>query len=516
MTSAAARIDRISDDHGLLPAFRDFIAANRVLVLAVAGACLLSYGFALTNYSLSIDDEIALNTDQVGAWLPQGRFSITLLKLLLGDRMPLPFATMGIALAVLIAATLLWAFAFDRSASGRLTGTSGLILFGVFFVSVPTQAYYLTFGTFNVEVSAGYVLAGLSVLLSWRWSIERRSWVNALLAWVCALFAVGTYQPFAVVCVTGVAVALLLRMTAQPGGTRIPQRRLLREGVRCVLPTLAGAASALAVNAVLIPRDSYVGLYVGWGQSSARSIVESLAAYVRATLTGNGFVGGHAVLWAELAGLAVAAYFIWNAVRDREALLPVMFLFVLLSPFAVSVALGTPMPVRTQQVLPLAFGSFWLFVPLAFGASSMIRWGGAAAAVLIVVWNAQANTQLFMSQYLTYQYDRDRATAIVGQLVDEGWAGDPLPIVIVGAIVPPNEPFLVRSETFGGSFFSWNGEPRAAPFMRTLGYPFLGPSPEQSSRAEEAASSMPVWPALGSVELVDGIAVVKMGEPTAP
>jgi hypothetical protein len=135
----------------------------------------------------------------------------------------------------------------------------------------------------------------------------------------------------------------------------------------------------------------------------------------------------------------------------------------------------------------------------------------ALAALLLAIWNAQANTRLSLSKYLTYQYNRTLADQIAAALGNAGWSGSPAPVVLVGKPRVPTGRFLIYSETFGASFFSWGGGDRALIFLYIMGYEVRLPTPEQFEQGARIAATMPAWPLSGSVVFRDGMGVVNFG-----
>src|SRR5262245_41598498 len=136
-------MQRLSSD------FAQFVRNNGALVVWIAVAASLSYGLAVANVTLSIDEELHFISDSRPAWVQQGRFGIAAIKTLLGTALPLPFLRPALAILLLAASALLWCFVFARVTWGGLERSPWLKMFAVFFVSVPTNAYYLSFNTYN-------------------------------------------------------------------------------------------------------------------------------------------------------------------------------------------------------------------------------------------------------------------------------------------------------------------------------------------------------------------------------
>ena len=72
-----------------------------------------------------------------------------------------------------------------------------------------------------------------------------------------------------------------------------------------------------------------------------------------------------------------------------------------------------------------------------------------------------------------------------------------------------------ESSTWSASFFEWDGgnPSRIIDFMRILGYSnFVAADDAARARVLPILESMPIWPAAGSVRVVDGIILVRLGK----
>src|SRR5215471_9812558 len=179
--------------HELMADWDRFLRDHRKLLAWIAIAVTLSYGFAVVSSSLSIDEEVQLRMDHRRAFTYEGRFGITLLKLLLGNAFPLPFFEPAVAVLILSVSTLIWCFVFVRLSDHKLGRSPWLTLFAVIYSTMPTNAYYLAFNTFNLELSCGLALSALSVLFSFVW-FDQHSRLAFIVAAACALFANAIYQ----------------------------------------------------------------------------------------------------------------------------------------------------------------------------------------------------------------------------------------------------------------------------------------------------------------------------------
>jgi hypothetical protein len=490
-----------------------FIRSNAVVLVTAAGAMILAYGFALTSFSLSVDEEVRFLDDSPSVWVDQGRPVIALLKVVLADLLPLPFMNLGLALLALFASAVLWAALFVR-AWGREGHGPGLLMFLIVFTTLPLNAYYLHFNTFNVEVSLGLVWAAGSAWLAWSWAVDGRGRAHAAASVGLALLAVGTYQNLAFAIIAGVLMAQLVRLLARKGpeGPR-PTLRATERSLRLAGPAVVALVLGAAFNLIFVARGGYTESFIAWGVDDPIRIVGRLARSVLHYVAGLGFEGGWVLIPSVVAAAAVLVLVVRWCLRAGWWFPLALLIVVGYAPFALSSALGTPLPNRAMQALPLVAAGMWLLLAMLLEGRRWMMMALIVMAGLFAVWNAGITTRLFLTEKMTYETDRVIATRIAERLAQAGWDGQPLPIVAVGSRPHGALEGTAVSETFGGSFFNWDQGLRTSVFMTVLGYPLRYPGPEHVEAGLARSQSMPVWPAAGSVIIEDGLVVVKLSEP---
>jgi hypothetical protein len=483
-----------------------FVRNSRALLgWLLAGT--LVYGFAITNGSLSIDEELGFFFNNPFAWAEQGRWGIWLLKLVFGTFLPLPFFQPALAVLVLSGSALLWSFVFTRASDHRLVNSPWLTFFAVVYLTLPLNAYYLSFNTYNVEISCGLVFSALSVLFAWMWQFEQGGRRAFAAAAMFAALAISTYQSFAIVCAGGILTTYLLHLTTLAS---LPSSaEIVRKSFYLGVPLIVGFAFYLGVSFVVVPRVSYVDSLFNWGKLDNAFTFKWLWQYVVEFFRGGAFQGGRMVSGLAIAGLLSLAIMVWRTVRIGSIVPPLILLALFGSPFYLSFALGTPMAARTQQVVPVVYGAFVLLLILQLRLEQRARVFALVATVLAVTWNGQTNTKLFLSEYFAFKRDEAIAHRLAEQLSQSGWSGDAVPLAVIGR-APDQPQIFPRSDTFGASFFAWDDGTRAAYFMRVIGYPFVPPSAAQWKMALAVSESLSDWPRPGSVRFVDGVAIVRM------
>ncbi len=89
------------------------------------------------------------------------------------------------------------------------------------------------------------------------------------------------------------------------------------------------------------------------------------------------------------------------------------------------------------------------------------------------------------------------------------------PLEIVGWHEYEETPIFVHREVIGASFYTWGAgdAERISRLFRTMGVMDYRPATRQEKLSiVEAAQQMPSWPYQGSVDIINGIVVVKLRE----
>ena len=206
--------------------------------------------------------------------------------------------------------------------------------------------------------------------------------------------------------------------------------------------------------------------------------------------------------------------------RHRGPLVVLLVILYMLGmtliPFAINPLAGGRMPDRTLVSVPYVF---WFFA--AAVALSPIVWlrRVGIALVIVVALQCLCTFSSFQAQKrLVLDHDRQLASQLYQRIVAAVPDFDrkrTYHVEFYGAHEFRGPYKEVRRSTWSASFLEWDGgNPiRIIEFMNILGYSNL-------ARIDEAmrtpllpvAEKMPIWPAAGSVRVVDGVIVIRLGQ----
>jgi hypothetical protein len=173
------------------------------------------------------------------------------------------------------------------------------------------------------------------------------------------------------------------------------------------------------------------------------------------------------------------------------------------------------LPVRSLIGVPIAV---WFFVYLSVTSRNarlvIVSYGLLGGAIFQI---ATIQNYRQMLSYLVDKRDTLLAASIYNRLSEmPGFVADNTYALSVFGGYPfatdyPRPP----TSTIGYSFFEWDdGNPRRiVAYMKLLGYSNLArPTLDQEDQTVARLSTMPVWPAQGSLQIMNDVVLIRLGE----
>lgn len=166
--------------------FKRFCARNKGLVICAVAVCIAAYGFEISNFILSLDEEWQMtSTPAFEGWADEGRFGIGILKrIFMNFGMYPPFLANFIAVLLLMIAGLMFVYLLetticldfetfelkgpqDGASSNSTTGITTfekVLTFSFFVCFTPTWVEVLSFSTYAIEIALGMTSAVLATV----------------------------------------------------------------------------------------------------------------------------------------------------------------------------------------------------------------------------------------------------------------------------------------------------------------------------------------------------------------
>jgi hypothetical protein len=498
-----------------------FFKENTRLIFLIGFILFITYGYFITNWSISIDNELHAFTgydrshhfDLVKRWIQQGRFLIALLNFL-GNYQIIPYFNDSLSILFLLASSIIWLLTLSKV---KELDNSAKLIFALVYLVSPIYVFYLRFTTYNVDISIGLLFISLSIYYFTVFlESNLQNKLVYLISFVYLLCAISIYQVFVVYYITALLFLILYKSTTEIRKCDFYAKPMLNQlglGLLMLCLTMLTYLIISKIIYLFIPASSYTDNFIQWGTHDFSTIYNGLVFYFKTVLLIQRF--NYLIL---ITGIC-SAIFLFILIIKRLLSLSMILLFVgfLISPFIMVFAFGFSMPLRTMQAIPLMLGGMWLLIYTIIEARLLQR----IVLIIIVIctyFNAQYVTRLFYGDSMRLQYDIKFANQIynfVNSVIGDSIATKPL--AIVGMHSNTDNPFILRSiyDTVGYSFFEWdNGNyKRKHKFMQWLGNYYTLPSDDQQKLAEQLSFSMPNYPAKGSISATESMVILKLSQP---
>lgn len=506
-----------------------FIKAHVSLVLVIAAVSLLIFGFEVSNFIISLDEERVFPYSlDPGPWAYEGRLGISVFKrLFMVFGMFPPFIANGVAAALLFLSAI-FAIALLEQASDAKKALFPIGVFSVIFLSFPSVwIEVLSFSTFSIEVALAMLLTIVSVFYL-RQFYECRDRVRLFWGLCFIVIAISIYQAFVTVFLTfSLILAIEDIRNARVSGKDIVKELLivlLLCGVAVVLYfLLLTLARSVQTNA---GSDAYLSAMTGWAAESSpfaalRSSLASLVAFITENnrIPGMKYIGISYVIL--LVGGLIALFPLnW---KKRGAL--VILLCILgVAPFAMWIALtSTSLPLRTLLALPmLAAYAYYLLLDALLAVSEkhqldIFYYAACFIALLLAFNQVQIINELFFRESERAQADITMAQSIAEDIEHKIDGRIDRPIVFIGCydIAKDNDYFYQNPSTnnyWGGDVLGYSLWRRASEPDRMHGlFLMAGYDLEfETPKANESVKPKAVWPEYGSIVEEDSRIVVRL------
>ena len=525
--------------------------------IAVVVTAVLSYGYLWTHSSMGVDDTCVAKYFADGFAPTQGRWTLFLLNKVFHIAEYSPFVIDVIGVAFLAAAAVIFCILFQRLSQGHLHPFA-CITFSCVFLSYPLIAevyvYYLHNG-----LSLAYMLSALALYVVFaRTGFKRLAAAGIMLA-----VAFSCYESLAMVYILGIFCCILLKYikfgkikTNETRAGCLTFGQLIREILISCVPILI----ALVVRSLV---SGAIMAILGEQGTIEHSLLSSLREIFGGDFLGKirdmATVFGRYYVVNALASFPIALYWCCvlvllvfmavQIVKNRNGMLALATLGVLISPWLLSLVEMTAEPYRTMQTLAVFCGFvLMLLVNAMFSAANRKVFRLAAIALLLIIVYNQIFllNKWFYVDYLKYEEDVDRASKIAYDI--EKYATLDKPVVFVGEVqesgvvrtyaylesdsaaferiswayrllgMDEPEEYSTEQNLVWYSIFDWGVDAFDEPgtelihFFRYHGYPLKQADSLMQEQAAEIAEEMSVWPKEGSILETEEYVIVKLGD----
>jgi hypothetical protein len=508
----------MSNQHNLNIASISDALFIRLLVVFAIVVTLLTYGYEITNFSLSIDEELhSFDAGNWRVWISQGRWGMGVLVYILPHGLSsIPFLptflfAIGLGLSAVMFSTI-----FTGSREG------GIVFTGIFV----TSPIWLHIGEFNT-LSWGFALGLMVTALAIRY-VNAGGNKHSVIAGVCISFSLAVYQALFIFYLTAVLLICIKKewhLVANRNSNFFGRN----------IPILSDVFKSLIVAVVIYFSMNHFFMYLSGSSLAYLNNFVNLSAYTNAGGeaalmrvfnqtkgllfgTDSTFLGaGTASLVLFWIGLLFALKNLFDSgiTIITKMYVAVLSIGVVLLAMSLILLSAGNIPTRALIAFPLLYAVLSALT-FTYKKGQRILWLVFSAALFTNIYIANS---LFYADHVARQRDLVMATRIINRIEDVGRGafGEKIPLVVVGQWQHELGGPALRVEIFGDSFFEHDGgNPyRIAAYLRLLGCRGLVPLPITEIRDEIKKNQLrPSWPAREAVFRTELAVVVKLSEPT--
>jgi hypothetical protein len=494
----------------------DLFGSRRLFVCTLLGAIFV-YGYPLTNFALHIDEEMAAIYKTINQNIGVGRWGLVLVRTILIPDPVVPFFLPALSILLLTAAAVAASHALRLAESNRQ-------VFALLFVSFPQFAYQMEFLNQTECIGLGILCSILAyAILSRAFTGHARLSATAIAAAIALLVvATSLYQSIIFVFSTACCLACLHRAMFH----RAPPASIALEiAAACAVAVISYAIYAVINDIVQLwaripPQDyanyrNYLDSLVGWKNHAWSDVLRDVRMALWDDMSGRAFYGNaiYVTVWLAAACI-IGSVVVADFTIGQKSLIAALVIAVIVAPFAVVIALGQQQAPRTLVAEPLAFAGLWA-IALARMSRRWLLLTGIAAAFSLLFGSLHVS-RMFFADTMAWEADKLLGNRILGAIyrADPGFDEQATPVYFSGAFAPPNIWRASDYDMFGQSFFAWDGgnNLRIAAFFRASGIARIRPPyPPEVEAAKPFVAGLPSWPNPGSVRLIQGVLVVKLG-----
>jgi len=502
---------------------KELFKQTRFYWICVVITSVLSYGFTLTNFSITADDEFFEHFIHDGVLLGEGRWGYVPLQRIFNSYIFLPFWRSFIALILMVIGITLICGVFRRYSRSKFDDKAGAI-FACVAISFPLTAHIFSFMLATIELGLNLVFVGVALYLFARWSLDGQKFFYGILSTLSLGYAIA-FRETAVVFFMISGFALLLLAFLYGNDQKISKIK----GSLIVFIKMAGVlVTSVAVwffgamffqRLLSIEPSVYTTGMMRYDTTSIpifiREVVRFVMLFPLTILRSTSGLLSWLIIGACLSLVGVGGVY---GVKLRRVSIFLTAVFLVVSSFAMYLVLGWAEPyyrMRTPFMLLVGFT-----FALGYIISTQLEWKKVKLKyfmVFICIWmvfyGSRMMNQIFYLDYLTYRKDVFVMETIIHDL--EGLQNE-YPIIFVGFL--PQQ--LPLNEKAGYSIFNsgrrrtWLVEvnvQRAYRFFEMHGFPITHPGEVEKEVLVYYIADMENWPTQGYIRQTENFVIVKLG-----
>lgn len=456
---------------------------------------LIVYGFELTHFSLSIDEEF---TNNIAHTISMGRWGHALLKLTIFPEPFIPFYTEVLSLVIL------------ALSCSFISHTLGLdpqkcIFFSILYSSLPQFAYQLEFSNQSDTLATAVLLSSYSTYLILK---EKGVLLNFITPIIALTFSISIYQSIIFLPVSIITSYICYAVVIKK--IKLNFKSVIFKPVLIMAISTATYSLLTKIIQWYIGKssESYFLNMIGWIHQPANETIKSVLTFTAEYFSFNAPYG----LSIYAISLLILLVAFSSQIKSRLLFL-ISATAMVLSPFLMNAVIGGFLPPRAMNCLAISFAASGVIV-FSLYPEKKILW---AVPVIVLIYGTASSSKLFYTDYLSYNQDYNISSFIANDIyryVDTP-PDRPVRVYFYGALNIDSVDKPLNHDMFGSSFLNWDAgnSARISAFMNATAIAKIIPASFDEVKSEtKKIDSAPLWPNKESVFKVNNVVVVKLGQ----
>lgn len=474
------------------------------LILFSVVISVITYGFALNHFALTIDNE--QNFLNTGVSSDLGRWGNNLIRCKIFGAI-IPYFTLLISLIFLSLS------AVNMTTLFKIKGVSTFVFCGL-FLTFPQMAYQLIFAMQSDSVSIGFWMSTIAIeffLLAFVHENKVKSVLLYLLSAFFLMFIISIYQALIFIPITIFIIIFFQNTFSDKFDFKIEFKKTLF----FVSVLLISVVFYFISVKILCPEGASTSFMSTYSTGASNNRFIDFYNLLVDNFRGNLFYGQKTYV---LVGI-IALFFIVHSIINKKNLVwkLLSLFFILITPFIISLFItsgGNPPRLYVATGFVFAFLIVKLFDVLNVENIKLYF------SLLICLVNMYFITLLFQSSYKVFNHDLKISEKINSLIINKypEYNENLHYVYFYGKLSDDNyNNFrLPNSEIFGGSFYQWDGGSNNRiinfnKFNNIANYKEID-NKESFLKIKDSIIKMPEWPNQESVKLFESVIVVKLGK----
>lgn len=473
-----------------------------ILLFLTFFVSLITYGYTLTNFSLSVDNETPIIPDFS---LPLGRWGTNIVRYhLFGNLMPYY--------------TLLFSLFFMSISSVIMTKIFKLnflyaLVFSVLFISLPQLSYQMVFLMQSDAIALGFFCSTIGIhifIIKFLKNTHPTKWLWFSLVSLLIMFVIACYQGLIFVPI----IIFLGYLFTKSNKHKYFLKDFFIDNIKFIILLIVSIILYYISIKTIFPMNAD-GNFGGYTSGDSSNMIGNFTSVLVSNLIGNFYYGDRLFFLAPLAGIFLITYQIVN--KKQNLIIKILIILgLLVLPFIISFPITNGYnPPRLYISSGITFALLITSVFNIINKTKYLFW----ITVIIVFTNIFYITNLYYSNHKIYEQDVRVAERIARKIRTTFPEAPKDQIVYFHGGLPlenTNHIVLPNSEIFGGSMFSWdNGNNyRIISFYSFLNIDQFQLLNDKNlyQKIEPNIANMPIWPKEGSIQKFDNVIIVKLAQ----